>query len=139
MYMYIYTYMHTYIHTFQPLFMYHYSYYENSSIFSHYSFTDVFVINWTITYSRKRHSVKTSAELFWVILEFLHLLRDVKPCLKKVYKDVFCVTPMVTALNYFIHNKSSSPFWGIFSLFCGIFSLFLENYSGSYEILYIYS
>ena len=62
-----------YIHTFPPLFMYRYFYYvhlflENSSIFPHYFFTDVFVITWTITYSKKRcHSLKASAELFWVI------------------------------------------------------------------------
>ena len=80
------------MHTF-PLFMYRYIYYvhlflENSSIFSRYFFRDVFVITWTITYLKKRHSLKTSAELFWIILglilmEFFYLLRAVKPCLKK--------------------------------------------------------
>ena len=79
---------------------------ESSSIFPHYFYTDVFVITWTITYSKKCHSLKTSAELFWVILgliflEFLCLLRAVKPCLKKVCKDVFCITPMLIALNFF--------------------------------------
>ena len=98
--------------------MYRYIYYvhlflENSSIFSHNFFRDVFVITYTITYSKKRHSLKTSAQLFWVILgfnwmEFLYLLRAVKPCLKKVCKDVFCITPMLTALIFF-HNKPSSP------------------------------
>ena len=52
------------------------------------------------------HSLKASAELFWVILgfillEFLYLLRVVKPCLKKVCKYVFCITPMLIALNFF--------------------------------------
>ena len=76
---------------------------ENSS---HYFFRDVFVITWTITYSKKRRSLKTSAVLFWVILGFilmvfLYLLRTVKPCLKKVCKDVSCITPMLTALIFF--------------------------------------
>ena len=66
-------------------------------------FTDVFVITWTITYSKKHHN---SAELFWVILrlillEFVYLLRAVKRCLKKVCKDVFCIAIMLTALNFF--------------------------------------
>ena len=104
-------YVYVYIHTFLPLFMYRYFYYvhlflESSSIFPHYCYTDVFVITWTITYSKKCHSLKTSAELFWVILglillEFLCLLRAVKPCLKKVCKDVFCITPILIALDFF--------------------------------------
>ena len=115
--LYIYTYIYViyiyilYVHTFPPFFIYCYFYcvrlfLENSSIFSQYFFADVFVITWTITYSKKHHSIKTSDELFWVILglislEFLYLLRAVKPCLKKVCKDVFCITPMPTALNFF--------------------------------------
>ena len=119
--------------------MYRYIYYvhlflENSSIFSHYFFRDVFVITWTITYSKERHSLKTSAELFWVILglilmEFLYLLTAVKPCLKKVCKDVSCITPMLTALIFFRNKSSWRPFWGIFGQFCGIFfSISLEPF-----------
>ena len=58
------------MHTFPSLFMYRYFYYvhlflENSSaVFSHYFFTDVFVITWTITYSKKPHRLKISVELF---------------------------------------------------------------------------
>ena len=114
--------------------MYCYIYYvhlflENSSIFSHNFFRDV---TWAITYSKKRHSLKTSAALFWIILglilmEFHYLLRPVKPGLKKVSKDVFCNTPMITALFLF-HNKSSSPggHFGVFLVsFVVFFSLFL--------------
>ena len=88
-------------------FMYRYFYYlhfflENSSISSHYLFADIFVITWTITHSKKHHNLKTSAELFWVILlEFLYLLTAVNAVSKKVCKDVFCITPMLTALNFF--------------------------------------
>ena len=41
------------------------------------------------------------AESFWVILGFILavLLRVVKPLLIKGFKDVFCVTPMLTALK----------------------------------------
>ena len=74
--------------------MYCYFYYvhpflENSLIFSHYFFAEVFGITWTITYSKKLHSLKMSAESFWVILRiilvvFLYLLRAIKPLLIKV-------------------------------------------------------
>ena len=58
----------------------------------------------SLTNSKKCHSI--SAELFWVILpfillQFLYLLRAVKPCLKKVCKDVFYITAILTALNFF--------------------------------------
>ena len=99
------------MHTSPRLFMYSYFYYvhlflENSLIFSHYFFTDVFAITWTITYSEKCYSLKASVELFWVtlgliLLEFLYLLRAAKPCLKRFCKDVFCITPMLTALIFF--------------------------------------
>ena len=41
------------------------------------------------------------AESFWVILGLILavLLRVVKPLLIKGFKDVFCVTPMLTALK----------------------------------------
>ena len=114
--------------------MYGYIYYvhlflENSSIFSHYFFRGVFAITCTITYSKKRHSLKTSAELFWVILglilmEFLYLVRTVKPCLKKVCKDVSCITPMLTALIFF-QNKSSFP-GGLFGVFLVSFVVFFS-------------
>ena len=112
--------------------MYRYFYYvylflENSSIFSHYFFTDVFVITCTISYSEKHHSLNTSAELFWVILiisgfillEFLNLLRAVKPCLKKVCKDVFCYSnAYCTKISFY--SKISSP-GGHFEVFFGQF------------------
>ena len=45
---------------------------ENSSIFSDYFFlTEIFGITWIITYSRKLHSLKTSGELFWIILRLI--------------------------------------------------------------------
>ena len=61
---YIYIYIHTYIYA--ALYVYRYFYYvhlflENSSIFSHYFFTDVFSITYTTTHSKKLHSLKTSA------------------------------------------------------------------------------
>ena len=37
---------------------------ENSSIFSHNFFTDFFGLAWTITYSKKFHRLKISAESF---------------------------------------------------------------------------
>ena len=117
------------MHIFPPPFIYCYFCYVHlflENIFLHYFFTDYFF-----------HSLKNSAELFWVILglilmEFLYLLRAVKPCLKKVCKDgFFCITPMLTALIFF-HNKSSSPgghFWVFFGQFCGIFfSISLEPF-----------
>ena len=89
--------------------MYRYFYYvnlflENSSIFSHSFFIEVFGITSTITYSKKPHSLKMSAESFWVILGlilvvFLYLLRAIKPFLIKFFKDVFCITAMFTALK----------------------------------------
>ena len=55
---------------------------------------------------QESHSLKTSAELFrfvlqLILLEFLYLLRAVKPCLKKVCKYVFCITVILTALIFF--------------------------------------
>ena len=98
-----------YIHTFLSLFMYRYFYYahlflENSSIFSHYFFTWIFGITWTITYSQKTSQFK---ELCWVILGYfgphfsvsLYSLRAVKPFLIKVCEDVFCITSILATLK----------------------------------------
>ena len=67
-YIYICIYMYIYINLcvyryfcYVPLFL------ENSSIFPHYFFTDVFGITWTITYSKKLHSLK---DLCLVILDY---------------------------------------------------------------------
>ena len=70
-YMYIYINIYIYINTSLPLFMYRYFYYvhlfsENSSIFPHYFFTDVFVITWAITCLKKLHCLKISNKSFWV-------------------------------------------------------------------------
>ena len=107
--LFLYTYIF-FIHTFQPLFMYHYFYYvhlflENSSIFSHYFFTDVFRITCTITYSKKLHTLKTSSKSFCVILGMilvvlLYLMIAVKPFLEKVCKDFFYIT--LSLLLYFL-------------------------------------
>ena len=40
-------------------------------------------------------------------MEFLYLLRAVKPCLIKIFKDVFCITPMLTALSIGVIQKTS--------------------------------
>lgn len=40
-------------------------------------------------------------------MEFLDLLRSVKPFLTKVCKNVFCITPVLTALKFW------RPFWVI--------------------------
>ena len=126
------------LYTYIPAnFMYHYFHYvnlflENSLIFSHYFFPDVFGITWAITYSKKLHNLKTSAELFWVIfglilMEFLYVIRAVKPSLKKVCKNVFCIIPMLTALKRCSQQVLLPwrPFWGIFwSAFWYFVSLF---------------
>ena len=103
----------------------------------------VFGITWTMTYSKKLHSLKTSTESFWVIsglilVEFLNLLRSVKPLLIKLGKDVFCITPMLA--TFFRANPSllEAIFGVFFGLYCGVFSLYLEERLVSYEILHIY-
>ena len=77
-YMYIYIYIYIYIYmcvcvcvcmcVLDTLFMYRCYYVnlflENSSIFSHNFFTDFFGLAWTITYSKKFHGLKISAESF---------------------------------------------------------------------------
>ena len=112
---------------------------ENSSIFSHYIFTDIF----GITYSKKSQSLKTSTESFLVILAvFLYLLRAVQPFLIKFCKDVFCIAPILNALKKFIQQVLlSSPFhFGVFFWSdLWYFSLFFENRLVSHEILHIYS
>ena len=55
---------------------------------------------------KKLHSLKTSAESFWVILRlilvvFFYLLRAAKPFLIKVPKDAICISPTLTALKNF--------------------------------------
>ena len=89
----------------------------------------VFGITWTMTYSKKLHSLKTSTESFWVIsglilVEFLNLLRSVKHLLIKLGKDVFCITPMLTALTKFFRANPSllgAIFGVFFGLYCGVF------------------
>ena len=63
-------------------------------IATYHFFTDVFGITWTITYSKKLHSLKIFAELFLIILglilmEFFYLLRAAKPSLKRFVKMFF--------------------------------------------------
>ena len=125
------------------LYMYCYFYYvhpflENSLIFSHYFFAEVFGITWTITYSKKLHSLKMSAESFWVILRiilvvFLYLLRAIKPLLIKVWKDVFCVIPMLTTLSPAAIPALLETILGIFWSVLWYFSVFLEKRLVSYE------
>ena len=92
----------------------------------------------TITYSKKLHSLKISAELFLIILglilmEFFYLLRAAKPSLKKVCKYVFCITTMLTTLIFFswqvllfwkqIWGSFWSVLWYFFSISWELFGL----------------
>ena len=125
--------MSIYVNIFLSPFMYCYFYYvhlflENGSFFWYYIFKDGFGITWTIIYSKKLHSLRTSVELFCIFCWNSSLLRAVKPCLKKIYKDVFCINLMLTPLFFF--HKCSSPVghFGVpFDQYCGIFTLFREK------------
>lgn len=133
--------MSIYVNIFLSPFMYCYFYYvhlflENGSFFWYYIFKDGFGITWTIIYSRKLHSLKTSVELFCIFCWNSSLLRSVKPCLKKIYKDVFCINLMLTPLFFFFFSQvllSCRPFWGTF------WSVLWYFYSISWEILGLYS
>ena len=99
--------------------------------FSQYFFANVLVITWTSTCSKESHSLKASAELFWIILglillEFLYFLRAVRPCLKTICKDVVCITPMLTA-RIFIFTTSPllEIILGYFVVSCLVFFLCL--------------
>ena len=94
------------------------------------------ITNWGIT---------ASVELFWVfwglrLLEFLYLLRAVKPCLRKVCKIVFCITPVLTALKSFF-TTGPPLLEAIFGFYLVCFVVFLsvslENFLVSDGILYI--
>ena len=108
-------------------------------------FTNVFGISWTITDSKKLHSLKTSPESFWVILGiilvlFLNLLRAFKPFLIKVCKDVFCITPMLTGIKKLF---TASPLlletilWYFLVCFVVFFSISWQPFSFSWNFAHI--
>ena len=76
-------------------------------------------------------SLKTSAGSFWVILRLILvvLLRAVKPFLIKTCKDVFCITPMLTAPKqiFTVSPLLLKAFLGYVGLFCSIFLYFLRT------------
>ena len=87
---------------------------ENSSIFSDYFFlTEIFGITWIITYSRKLQF----KNLWWVILDYLKA--HFSGVYIKVYKDVFCITSILTTLKK-VHSRSSPG--GHFSVYFGLSS-----------------
>ena len=83
---YIYIYIYIYIYV---------SFLENSSIFSHFFQIFLVLLGQSLT-QKKLHS------FLQLILVVFHLLRAVKPFLIKVFKDVFCISPMLTALRKII-------------------------------------
>ena len=104
--------------------------------------TILFRITRKITYSKKLHSLKTSARslfgLFWVLIlvMLLHILRAVQYFLIKVCIDVFLYySNIFYCTKHFFH--SMSPFsWGHLFTF-RYFFLFLDNFLFSYKILYL--
>ena len=104
---------------------------ENSSIFFTIFFRKCFSYYLNKHLSKKSHSLKASAALFWIILglillEFLYFLRAVRPCLKTICKDVVCITPMLTA-RIFIFTTSPllEIILGYFLVSCLVFFLCL--------------
>ena len=98
-----------------------------------YIYTDAFGITWTITYSKKASQLK---DLCWVILGCLSiyplfiLYSTVKPFLIKICKDVFCVTPIFTALKkvFTASPPLQEAILGCFSVcFVAFFLYFLRN------------
>ena len=80
-------------------------YFLNTVQSFHIIFYKCFRITWTVTCSKKLHSLKISAESFsvilWLILvDFIYLLRAVKLFL--LYSNAYCTIT-------FFHSKSSSP------------------------------
>ena len=88
---------------------------ENSSIFS-----DYFFFNRNFWYYLDNHLFKKTSQfknLWWVILDYLkaHFSR----VYIKVYKDVFCITSILTTLKK-VHSRSSPG--GHFSVYFGLSS-----------------
>ena len=89
-------------------------------------FANIFIISLTITLTNSKnilHGLKSYAGSYFVLFwdsfwhMFLYFLKTVQSFLAKVCTDVFCITPMVTALKDFTADTQHSedvPLWSYF-------------------------
>ena len=118
---------------------------ENSSIFFTIFFRKCF------SYYLNNHLFKKVSQLkgvCWVILDYSGtyfarvpvFLRAVRPCLKKICKDVVCITPMLTA-RVFIFTTSPllEIIWGIFwSVVWCFFSIYWKPFRLLWNFVYMF-